>query len=642
MKSIGFRYAPLSGGNRQGYTNNDTEAFKGQEQDDNNTRELIQNALDAPNQDSSNPVKVVFELRQIETNKFEVFDQYSRCLDGCKKYWGQYMDDKLSRFIEGAESTLKKRTIPLMVISDYNTTGLTGSRSQEISSPWEALTNSDGFNYKNSDDSAGSNGIGKNAPFACSSLSLVFYNTYGKDNESAFIGVSRLATLYDSNNEPTQRVGKYQVNDEENKQWTPIYPENKNSFRDLFHRTDYGTDVIIAGFIEPTDWIKTYSKSIIKNFFVAIIEKKLIVELKDEHNQIHIDAESLPKIISSYNNDPEMVATIQLYNAFTSPDLTETTKILESDDVEVYIKIDKNYKRTIANFRSTGMLLGTYYKRIIQHYAAVVIVRGHELGALLKDTEPPKHNMWDYKRIPPSQSDKRKHAKNCIKQIGDFVLQLLKNQFEIPQEEQIDAAGVGEYLPDEDAGITNQPNGEDILKPIIKIAHVKTNSAEQKQNSQNGKKGKGIEQAGKVHNHTRNPNPIPHPNPPKPIIPQPDNPNNTQGVQHGHGTKHITMPNISTIRAFPVNSSQGLYKIVFVPTDNYDHLYVECFAVREDSKTDPIFLESVEYNEQSINCSEGKAGPLSVNSDTPAILYARFAAKEKMELSINLTEEEEK
>ena len=85
-----------------------------------------------------------------------------------------------------------------------------------------------------------------------------------------------------------------------------------------------------------------------------------------------------------------MVGAAQLYKAFTAPDLKKTAEILEPDDVEVYIKSDSSYKRTIANFRATGMLVGTYYKRIFQHYAAVVIVRGKKLGELLKDTEPPR------------------------------------------------------------------------------------------------------------------------------------------------------------------------------------------------------------------------------------------------------------
>ena len=69
------------------------------------------------------------------------------------------------------------------------------------------MINEDGVSAKESEASGGSYGIGKNAPFACSGLSLVFYNTFAIDNEKAFEGVARLATLFDSNHKATQRIG---------------------------------------------------------------------------------------------------------------------------------------------------------------------------------------------------------------------------------------------------------------------------------------------------------------------------------------------------------------------------------------------------------------------------------------------------
>ena len=47
MFQIGWRFPPLSGGTRQGYTNNDIEVFKGQELIDNLAREICQNSLDS-------------------------------------------------------------------------------------------------------------------------------------------------------------------------------------------------------------------------------------------------------------------------------------------------------------------------------------------------------------------------------------------------------------------------------------------------------------------------------------------------------------------------------------------------------------------------------------------------------------------
>ncbi|MBP1586843.1 MAG: hypothetical protein ILO53_00370 [Clostridia bacterium] len=638
MKQIGWRFPPLSGGTRQGYTNNDIEVFKGQELIDNLAREICQNSLDAHLDDSADPVRVVFELRQIDTRQNDVLDQYSDCLSGCRAYWQDEMDAHLSRFVCGAEAALRDNKIPVLIASDYNTKGLDGSHSHEISSSWEALTGSDGVSVKSNENSAGSYGIGKNAPFACSSLSMVFYNTLAENNESAFIGVARLATLLNKNEKPTQRVGKYQVNDEENEIWTPIYPENENAFRDTFMRSERGTDVIIMGFTQTLNWIDNVTKAVLKNFFVAIKEKRLVVELKEGLEHRLVDADSLPQLFEDYSEDAEMSSAAQLYKAFTAPDSKTKTYILEPNDVEVYIKSDSSYKRTIANFRATGMLVGTYYKRIFQHYAAVVIVRGSKLGELLKDTEPPRHNRWDYKQIEQSDAEKRKLARISIQRIDDYVLQLLKSQFEVVTEDTVDAAGVGEYLPDDIDGLGGQSEGDDILKVKIKIGKIKSNPTRQGSTTQVGVQAEGTAQEGDVHNHERNPNPVPHPRPPKPVIPNPDEPDPRHGAMVGAGTKLVSTPNLIAQRAFPISSSQGVYKIVIKPTESYNNLYIECFAIGEDGRSDALELESFTYNGQSIGFFGGKAGPIKVEADNPAIFFARFASKEKMKLSLHLTE----
>ena len=657
MAQIGWRFPPLSGGPQQGYTNNDIEVFKGQELIDNLAREICQNSLDAHLDESDEPVRVVFELKQFERELYDVFAQYEQCLAGCRNYWKDEMDAKLEKFVLGAEATLKKDTIPVLIASDYNTKGLTGSHGNKKSSSWKALTSSDGVSVKSDENSAGSYGIGKNAPFACSSLSMVFYNTVAEDNESAFIGVARLATLLNKDNKETQRVGKYQNNDDENEKWIPIYPEDKNEFRDCFLRTELGTDVIIVGFTQTQEWVANITKATIRNFFVAISEGRLIVELKEGQECKRIDADSLPQLFSDFENDNTMTGTSQLYNAFINPDQKATTTILEPDDVEVYIKSDSSYKRTIANFRVTGMLVGTYYKQIFQHYAAVVIVRGKQLGGLLKDTEPPRHNRWDYKQIEVTDKERRKLAHNSIDKINEYVLQLLKNQFETTAEDTIDATGVGEYLPDEFDETSDQSGGDDALKAKIKVGKVKTNTSNGGHMTQPGKEDEGAKQGGSAQGHGVDPNqfptpevkppnpwpPVPHPPhpyPPAPVIPPSDQP--TPGTTQGNGTAKVITPNLTAQRAFPISSSQGLYKIVIKPAEKYSNLYIECFAVGEDGRSDSLELESFTFNSQSINFNKGKAGPVIVEAQKYASFFVRFKNKEKMKLRLQLTEEPKK
>lgn len=644
MGAVGWRFPPLSGGPRQGYTNNDIEAFKGEEQIDNLVREVCQNSLDAKNKSSDDPVTVVFELRDVIVEQFDVFSGYKKCIFGCTEYWRDncnHMDEKLARFLYDADEMLSRTSIPVLIASDYNTIGLSGSRTRSLSSPWEALTGADGISVKNDDTSGGSFGIGKNAPFACSALSMVFYNTYADDNEKAFIGVGRLATLYNEDRKETQRVGRYQNNDNAAERWLPIFEEDEDAFRDTFSRNKKGTDVIIVGFNQENDWMNNVCKAILKNFFVAICENKLIVELRDSTQSRRIDASSISQIVSDCADESEMQITAQLYKAFTTPDRKEYLSVLEENDAEVYIKSESNYSRTIARFRDTGMLIYANSRRIFQHYAAVLVVRGKALGELLRDTEPTRHNKWDYKLINGStEKEKRRIARDAIRSIDESILELLKNQFEIITEDTVDAAGVGEYIPDDFDDLGGMSEGDDELKVKIKIGKVKTVETKLGTLSTSGIKEEGAKKIGDVHNHDKNPTPTPDDTHPYVVDPDDLDKPPIEGAKSGTGSKTITMPNFSAQRAFPINAATGLYKIVVKTNETYNNLYVSCSALGEDSKTDVLRMESFTFNNSSIPIVDGKkAGPITIDADTVATFFVIFKSKEKMVLSLQMSEE---
>lgn len=664
---IGWRFPPLSGGTKQGYTNNDIEGFKGEELIDNLAREICQNSLDAHDKSIKDPVKVVFELRQVQTSEYDVFADYSRCLKGCRDFWsrGGSIDAKLNTFLTEAQTTLNKQQISILVASDYNTKGLIGNHDLEnISTPWEALTGADGMSVKPDDNSGGSFGIGKNAPFACSSLSMVFYNTFDADNQKAFIGVGRLATLFNEENKPTQRVGRYQNNDDTNEQWLPIYQEDQNSFRDLFVRNEKGTDVIIVGFNEVENWEDNVSKAVIKNFFVAIREKKISVEIKKDGRVVkQINDATIAKMLEEYaKEDTSLETTRQLFLAFTEPDNNVRVAISgETDAVEIYIKSQSDFSRTIGNFRSTGMLVGTGFRRLFQHYAAIMIVRGKQLDELLRACEPPRHNRWDYKLIKgesEQQKQKRKQAKKAIDDINNELLNLLRTQYEIPAGESTDAVGISAYLPDVDDGALPEGSiGSDILRVNVKIGKSKVKRNKPEDINVPGVDAMGEKDIGDAGNQGSKegpvgppPIPVPYPGPGPGPIPGPNpGPSSdsvvnaggdqlTKGAKLGNGSRSITVRELSKRRAFPISVGNGLYRIVIMPAKNYDKLFVECTVAGEDGSTDTLTINKFMYQGQSVRCIGGKAGPIQVLKDVPAVFMVTFDRKEKMGLNLILTE----
>lgn len=661
---ISWRFPPLSGGTKQGYTNNDIEGFKGEELIDNLAREICQNSLDARNDKAEGPVKVVFELKQVQTNQYDVFSGYSQCLKGCRDFWsaGGTIDAKLAAFLTEAENTLKKPTVSVLVASDYNTKGLCGNHSlNNIATPWEALTGADGMSVKADDNSGGSFGIGKNAPFACSSLSMVFYNTWDVENNKAFVGVGRVATLLNEAGKPTQRVGRYQNNDDENEKWLPIYEQDANAFRDLFVRQEQGTDVIIVGFNEADNWQDNVSKAVIKNFFVAIREDKLIVEIKDGDNVKRIDSSKLSDLIEEYaKSDPkQMDITRQLFAAFTNPDVKKSLTVLDEENaVEIYIKSESSFSRTIANFRSTGMLVGKGYRRIFQHYAAILIVRGKKLGELLRDCEPPRHNRWDYKLIKRDANKQRyDDAKKALAYLDDQLLQLLKAQYEIPAGDSTDAPGMNAYLADtEDGALPDDSVGKDILKVKIKIGKPKIRKSSPASIDVPGMEGEGSEMTNAGGNQGKRigpnppvppgpfpgpgPGPLPGPNSgpsPDPVV-KPGNGGEHKGVVEGNGNRSVSVKELSKRRVFPVTPGIGLYKAVILPSKDYENLYVECVVAGEDGKRETLAINKFMYQGKPVKCAKGKAGPMKVSKNVPAEFMITFEKKEKMGLNLILSE----
>lgn len=624
--SMNWRFPPLSGGNEQGYTNSGIETFRGEELIDNLAREICQNSLDAKDKSNDLPVEVNFELRHIPKTDHNVFSDFADCIKGCRSYWQQEMDEKLSSFITRAENALENDNIPVLVVCDYNTTGLTGSKTSGKSA-WKALTHSDGTSLKNDAGSGGSYGIGKNAPFACSDLSMVFYNTYAIDDEKAFKGVSRLATILDADGRSTQGVGHYQNNNEEDETWLPIYGEDISPFRDLFARNKYGTDIIVVGFNESEDWEQKIEKAIINHFFPAIYEGKLVVRVSDTV----IDAAKInEKIKTEFADDKGFKITGQLFEAMLNPDKKVALSILDDNDAELYIKSDSGYGRTIANFRATGMLVGKYSRRILQHYAAVLIVRGEALNELLKCTEPPKHNRWDYKLV--DDKDKRKRARAVIVQIESDIIRLLREQYETVSESVIDS-DTGEFIPDDSEDVGENAVGDDVLRVKQQLGTIRKKETKPSESTEAAKKDIGEDEGDvDVNNKKRHPNPKPMPMKPR-VEPTEDG---EIGITPGRGAKTIPSINILKQKVYPLNYESGLYKAMIIPKGNYSNVIISFSALGEDGSTDKLRIESYTISGTKSKSNDGKIRINHLFENTLSEIAVCFESKEKMVLRMNV------
>lgn len=449
MSEISWRFPKLDNGAEQGINDGGIATFKGSDLYSNLAREICQNSLDAK-QKGEDTVRVEFRIDKLKKTDFPSLMELDSIFAECKEYWKNRMDAKLERFLKEAEDKLSADYVDMLVISDYHTTGLSGAKAKKHEkSKWRALTHSNGVTEKGQ-GSAGSHGIGKNAPFACSSFRTVFYNSYAQeDGIKAFQGVARLIS-HTHDGEDTQGIGFYQ--NAQNS--TPIFDNDFCAFRDKLNRTEYGTDVIIAGFKSTSTWNQDIEKAVLSNFFVAIYRGTLIVKIED----VTIDKNNLKARIEYYANkenqsgskDRRINTILEFYSALSEPDEIVKGTILEKDDVDLYIKVNDEYSKSIAEMRSIGMVIRTRHRNIFTRYAAVMIVKDGKLNNLLKETEPPAHDKWDPGILEDDEVAMKK-AESAKRELIKWVNNTIAEKCKVEVSDEMDLEGVSAYLPfDED------------------------------------------------------------------------------------------------------------------------------------------------------------------------------------------------
>ena len=460
MSKYAWRFPRLDDGPEQGANNSGIATFKGSNLYINLAREICQNSLDAK-AEGATTVRVEFKSMSLSKLDYPSLFELEQVFADCREYWKTRMEPKLERFLNEAESTLKKDSIDCLAISDYFTTGLSGAKAtRQEKSKWRALTHSDGVTEKGK-GSAGAHGIGKNAPFACSSLRTVFYNSYSLDDGvKAFQGVAKLIT-HIQNGEETIGVGFYHNTIDK----IPIFEEDPCPIRDMLKRTVPGTDVLIAGFKKVPSWKEDIEKAIISNFFVAIANKTLVVKIDD----IEINNNNLKDRIRFYSekekdlNDSEKRITtiLEFYYALTEADFEVQGSIMEPNDVVLYIKKDDKYSKTIAEMRSIGMVIRTRHHNIFTRYAAVLIVKSGELNDLLKDIEPPAHDNWDPGLIE-DDPDLEKNARKYRGQLISWVNRIITEKCRCEESKEYDLDGMSAYLPydEEDSSLGTEPQDD--------------------------------------------------------------------------------------------------------------------------------------------------------------------------------------
>ncbi len=461
MGNIGWNFPDNNNGSVNGISEAGIETFKGNVFQS-LAREICQNSLDA-RLENSEPVRIDFQLSNIKTNDIPDFERLREVFVLSEQYWKD--NKKAVKFYENTVEIIKSEKLRLLRISDFNTTGLIGAR-KEKNSDWINLVKSSGVSSKTG-TAGGSYGIGKNAPFACSDLRVIYYSTLDKEGIRAYQGVAKLASFEEEREKSFWRKKEKVIT-----QGTGFYGDmNKNlpvfdTFSlDGFKRNIIGTDIYILGFINDDDWISEMIKSVLSSYLLSIYHGDLEVKI----GEILIDKANLSNLVQEYGDD----LTKEYYQVLYSPNTVHKEKIFaDLGNITLDILIEKGLKkRRVLMARGNGMKV--FDKNRISasmEFSAICILKDKKVDEYFRLMETPQHDKWEPDRHPD-----KKEAKKKEKELSRFIKDEIKDLGRNTVLDEMDAVGASEYLPDEGIGVANdeQNKQESLLNKTSSISSLK-------------------------------------------------------------------------------------------------------------------------------------------------------------------------
>lgn len=435
-------FAPTYGSDDDGFSDGLIEHFTG-DIDKSLAREAIQNSLDA-RFDESIPVTVKFRKFTIKRELIPGIDELENIFKECKNYWPE--DEKVQKFFTTALAVAENEKINVLRISDFNTSGLNGSDTDK-NKEWYCLVKAQGATSKQEGTKLGSFGIGKGAPFAASSFRTVFYSTFNEQEEKIFQGKARLVSHYNES-EVKRGTGSYGM-------------ERQASIRDEanipadFVRNEQGTDINILAYkgIE-NEWQLNLTNSVLENFWAAIHNEDLEVQIEDEI----INSETIEYYLTKYTAIDNYSSPYYYYLAYTQPTKVFEQSLSRIGKCSLYILLQEKAPKRVALMRRSRMLIRTKQFRSPKPYVGIFICEDKEGNQKLKELEPPQHNDWQPKRRDDGNkivTEIYTWIRDCLKELvisADEEISIipgLEKWFQLPEDDEyegnVEEAFEGKY-----------------------------------------------------------------------------------------------------------------------------------------------------------------------------------------------------
>lgn len=387
-------------------------------------RELIQNSLDAK-RDDKDSVKIEIKISKKKTSDFPKRINLKGIVEDCLD---EYKNEEKARvtlnsFVENLESDDHM----LVSFFDTNTKGLEGTIDDEDSTFAQLIYGNGSTNKNKSTSTAGSFGIGKNAPFAKAGIRTIFYETYNIKGNREYVGKAKLTT-HKSDGEKKAPNGYLNSTDVGNYELIEKYlgenrlPEGETGTGIhipfyLFSKSGRNFPVEQQIIMEE----KYFIYDIIDNFMVSIYNGKLEANIQGEEInkstlEHYVDEVDDAKI---YKDQAKRIKA--MYNAITKGQCYDIDLGLgEGERCLFYLALNDNaigLKETVFMREQLMKIISTNkYTKIINKYDAVCIFEGTIINNVLRASEPPEHDKWVKKYLnTPTQKDLFKRAFDTLK-----------------------------------------------------------------------------------------------------------------------------------------------------------------------------------------------------------------------------------
>jgi hypothetical protein len=441
MATLQYEFEPLGRSPEDGF-NDPLKTIFGQDVET-VIREAFQNSIDAV-LDPTKPVVVKVSLETLSRSDIPNIEQLEKILKACSE------NKTGKRHFLNALNVLRSGKIPTLVISDFNTTGLSGSDNDESGKYYNFFKSVGGNNKP--PGSAGSYGYGKSTNIAFSEIDTFFATSKHEAGDGPvghlFMGCIRVCS-HMTKNVKKRGVGSFGMPGQLPVRDPLLIP--KPFFLD--HRRDnFGTDIFIPAYKDRDAWKLNTIKSALKNFWLAVMEGKLQLQVDD----VQINNETIDNVMRAYFPETSRSGSawrkddpVPYFETYKNASRIEA-KLPTLGNVESYFLSgdEKNTTGYVACFRKNLMLIQHKSFRSIVPFTGVFICSDDDGNVILQKMEPPQHEKWD-PHVLHAQDENGKPLHECSKadkEYKEFLRSEIKKMLGTESSRRFDLSSVDQYI----------------------------------------------------------------------------------------------------------------------------------------------------------------------------------------------------